>query len=153
MAVSISSFLSPNDVLLDLRAPDKITLLHELASRAEKSTGLCSGIIFAELAKREQLGSTGMGGGVAIPHARYGGLKTSFGLVARLRPAVDFEAIDSRPVDLVFLLLVPSAVEGEHLNMLAAVSRRMRSRDVTDKLRSTQDAKSFYAELTAQAQH
>ena len=101
-------------------------------------------VIVAELMKREQLGSTGMGGGVAIPHARYIGLKSRFGLVARLKPAVDFDAIDGMPVDLVFVLLVPSVAEGDHLNMLAAVSRRMRSREVTQKLRSIQDPDTFY---------
>ncbi|HET6390675.1 PTS sugar transporter subunit IIA [Hyphomicrobium sp.] len=150
MTVKISSFLVPNDVLLDFRARDKTTLLRELATRASLSTGLAVDVIVAELMKREQLGSTGMGGGVAIPHARYAGLKKPFGLVARLKPAIDFDAIDNLPVDLVFVLLVPSAVEGDHLNLLAAVSRRMRSREVTQKLRSLQDPEIFYRLLTAE---
>jgi PTS system nitrogen regulatory IIA component len=153
MTISISNFLSPNDVFLDLRAPDKTTLLQDLAQRAAKSAGLAPETIFAELQKREQLGSTGMGGGVAIPHARYQELKKPFGIFARFKPAVDFEAIDNKPVDLVFLLLVPAAAEGEHLNMLAAVSRRMRSREVTDKLRSIRDVKVFYREVTARTEH
>lgn len=150
MTTKISSFLAPNDVLLDIRAPDKISLLHDLATRASLSAGLPSDVILTELLKREQLGSTGMGGGVAIPHARYIGLKKPFGLVARLKPAVDFDAIDNHPVDLVFLLLVPSAADGDHLNMLAAVSRRMRSREITQKLRSLQDPEIFYRLITAE---
>lgn len=150
MTTKISSFLSPADVFLDVRAPNKISLLHELAARASPSTGLTSDVIVAELMKREQLGSTGMGGGVAIPHARYIGLKKPFGLVARLKPAVDFDAIDNLPVDLVFVLLVPAAAEGDHLNLLAAVSRRMRSREVTQKLRSLQDPDIFYRLITAE---
>ncbi len=150
MTTKISNFLAPNDVLLDIRAPDKISLLHDLATRASPSAGLPSDVILTELLKREQLGSTGMGGGVAIPHARYIGLKKPYGLVARLKPAVDFEAIDSLPVDLVFLLLVPSAADGDHLNMLAAVSRRMRSREITQKLRSLQDPDIFYRLITAE---
>ena len=150
MTTKISNFLAPNDVLLDIRAPDKMSLLHDLATRASPSAGLPSDVILTELLKREQLGSTGMGGGVAIPHARYIGLKKPYGLVARLKPAVDFEAIDSLPVDLVFLLLVPSAADGDHLNMLAAVSRRMRSREITQKLRSLQDPDIFYRLITAE---
>lgn len=150
MTTSISSFLSPSDVLLDVRSPDKLSLLRDLARHAAPSTGLSSDVIVTELMKREQLGSTGMGGGVAIPHARYLGLKKPFGLVARLKPAVDFEAIDDLPVDLVFVLLVPAAAEGDHLNMLAAVSRRMRSREVTQKLRVIQDPNIFYRLITAE---
>ncbi len=150
MTTTISSFLSPSDVLLDVRAPDKLSLLRDLARRAEPSAGLSGDDIVTELMKREQLGSTGMGGGVAIPHARYLGLKKPFGLVARLKPAVDFEAIDNLPVDLVFVLLVPAAAEGDHLNMLAAVSRRMRSREVTQKLRVIQDPDVFYRLITAE---
>jgi len=150
MSISISSFLSPSDVFLDVREPDKNSVLRDLARRAAPSVGLSSDAILAELLKREQLGSTGMGGGVAIPHARYAGLKKPFGLVARLKPAVDFEAIDGMPVDLVFVLLVPSAAEGDHLNVLAAVSRRMRSREVTQKLRFIQDKDIFYKLLTAE---
>jgi len=150
MTINISSFLSPNDVFLDVRAPDKLSLLRDLARRAAPSTDLSSDVIVTELMKREQLGSTGMGGGVAIPHARYIGLKKAFGLVARLKPAVDFEAIDNLPVDLVFVLLVPAAAEGDHLNVLAAVSRRMRSREVTQKLRVIQDPNIFYRLITAE---
>jgi len=150
MTTSISSFLSPSDVLLDVRSPDKLLLLRDLARHAAPSTGLSSDVIVTELMKREQLGSTGMGGGVAIPHARYPGLKKPFGLVARLKPAVDFEAIDNLPVDLVFVLLVPAAAEGDHLNILAAVSRRMRSREVTQKLRVIQDPNIFYRLIAAE---
>ncbi|WP_052699284.1 PTS sugar transporter subunit IIA [Hyphomicrobium sp. 99] len=150
MTINISSFLSPSDVFLDVRSPDKFSLLRDLAQRASPSTGLTSDMIVAELMKREQLGSTGVGGGVAVPHARYIGLKKPFGLVARLKPAVDFEAIDDLPVDLVFVLLVPSTADGDHLNMLAAVSRRMRSREVTQKLRSIQDPNIFYRLLIAE---
>lgn len=150
MTTSISSLLSPSDVFLDVRAPDKLSLLRDLARRAAPSTGLSGDLIVTELMKREQLGSTGMGSGVAIPHARYLGLKKPFGLVARLKPALDFEAIDNLPVDLVFVLLVPAAAEGDHLNVLAAVSRRMRSREVTQKLRVIQDPEIFYRLITAE---
>jgi nitrogen PTS system EIIA component len=144
MASSIVDFLSPNAVVLDLRAANKQSLLHALSEQASASTRLPSETIFAELNKRESLGSTGMGDGVAIPHATYSGLSQTFGLVARVKPPVDFEAIDGKPVDLVFLLMTPASGEKTHLNALAALSRRLRNRDVTGKLRTSADAVAFY---------
>jgi nitrogen PTS system EIIA component len=144
MASCIVDFLSPRAVILDLRATTKQSLLHALSEQASGFTKLSPETIFAELNKRESLGSTGMGDGVAIPHATYTGLSQTFGLVARLKPAVDFEAIDGKPVDLVFLLLTPAAAEKTHLNALAAISRRLRNREVTEKLRTTTDATAFY---------
>jgi len=144
MASSIINFLSPNAVILDLRAANKQSLLHALSEQASASTKLPAETIFAELSKRENLGSTGMGEGVAIPHATYSGLSTTFGLVARVKPPVDFEAIDGKPVDLVFLLLTPASGEKTHLNALAAISRRLRNREITEKLRTSADAAAFY---------
>lgn len=144
MASCIVSFLMPRAVMLDIRASSKLALLHTLSERASEFTGLPPETIFTELNKRESLGSTGMGGGVAIPHAAYPGLKQTFGLAARIRPAIDFEAIDDKPVDLVFLLLTPASAEKAHLNALAAVSRRLRTREVAEKLRTAPDAAAFY---------
>jgi PTS system nitrogen regulatory IIA component len=151
MASGISSFLSPCEVLLDIRAASKVSLLHELSERSADLTGLSPEYIFAELSKRENLGSTGMGDGVAIPHATYAGLKEPFGIAARIKPAIDFESIDSKPVDLVFLLLTPALSEKTHLNALAAVSRKLRNGDVTARLRAAVDRETFYGALTAGA--
>ena len=109
MSIGISSFLSPSAVVLDLRATDKTSLLHELSRRAVGIARLPRETVFAELDKRERLGSTGIGDGIAIPHAKYAGLTETIGLVARLKPALDFDAVDGRPVDLVFLLLAPAS--------------------------------------------
>ena len=150
MSIGISSFLSPSAVVLDLRATDKTSLLHELSRRAAGIARLPTETVFAELDKRERLGSTGIGDGIAIPHAKYAGLTETIGLVARLKPALEFDAVDGRPVDLVFLLLAPASSDKMHLNALAAVSRRLRNRDVIAKLRASPDAASFYSLLTSE---
>jgi PTS system nitrogen regulatory IIA component len=144
MSSCIPSFLSPGAVILDLRAATKPSLLHALSERASQPSGLPAETIFAELSKRESLGSTGMGDGIAIPHATYARLHRTFGLAARVKPAVDFDAIDGKPVDLVFLLLTPASSEKTHLNALAAISRRLRNRDVTEKLRAIAGPDGFY---------
>lgn len=91
---------------------DKPQLLKELSHRAASTLELDADVIAGELLERESLGTTGVGGGVAIPHARIEGLKRSFGLPARLRRPIDFEAIDGNPHDVVFALLVPATPEG-----------------------------------------
>ena len=105
--MKISDFLSPADVMLDVRASDKSRLLRQLSTQAAAEVGLDADEVSTQIAKREELGSTGVGNGVALPHARLKGLKAPFGLLARLRRGIDFEAIDDQPVDIVFLLLLP----------------------------------------------
>lgn len=151
MASCIIDFLSPHAIMLDVRAPTKIALLHTLSERASAATGLPAPTIFAELNKRESLGSTGMGDGIAIPHAAYADLKQPFGLIARLKPPVEFDAIDGKPVDLAFLLLTPAAADKAHLNALATVSRRLRNRDVVERLRTVNDEGAFYDILRGSA--
>src|SRR5262245_17675325 len=101
-AMKICDFLSPADVMLDLRAAKKRELLQDLAHRAAEKTNVSPEKIATELLKREQLGSTGTGGGVAIPHARLPELKKPFGMLIRLVQPIQFDAIDDKPVDLVF---------------------------------------------------
>jgi PTS system nitrogen regulatory IIA component len=103
--------------------------------------------VFEVLLERERLGTTGVGGGIAIPHGRLPGLTHMFGLFARLERPVDFEAIDERPVDLIFLLLAPSAAGADHLKALARVSRLLRDRSLVEKLRATESADALYALL------
>jgi PTS system nitrogen regulatory IIA component len=120
----IGDFLAPSDVLLDMAASDKTRLLRDLANHAASATGLRGGTIAAELLKRETLGSTGIGGGVAIPHAKVTGLNRAHGILARLREPIDFGAIDGAPVDIVFVLLLPATNDG--LDALACVARKLR---------------------------
>src|SRR5262245_28453755 len=102
--MSIPDFLSPAGVLIDVHANDKGGLLKELAAQAAASLELPGEVVLNELEKREQLGSTGVGGGIAIPHARLQAIKQPFGLLARLARPIEFDAVDGNPVDIVFLL-------------------------------------------------
>jgi PTS system nitrogen regulatory IIA component len=144
----VKDFLSPRHVLTDLRASDKTGVLQELARRASAALNIPVETISGELLRREQLGSTGMGNGIAIPHARIAGVKSPFGMLARLKQPVEFEAVDGQPVDLVFLLLVPASSQGEQLNVLACVSRRLRDREVLDALRGAKDSRALYRRMT-----
>ncbi|MBS0232485.1 MAG: PTS sugar transporter subunit IIA [Proteobacteria bacterium] len=148
--MKIKSFLRPESVLIDLRVPDKPALLRALAQVAANTVHVSSESVFTEIARREELGSTGIGEGVAIPHARVAGVEKAFALAARLRPPVNFDSIDGRPVDLVFLLVAPQSSNTEHLNLLAAVSRKLRDRSVVEQLRTSVDAEDFYRALTAE---
>jgi PTS system nitrogen regulatory IIA component len=151
LAMHIKDFLSPSDVVTDLRASNKTSVLQELARRAAAVLKMPADIISAELLKREQLGSTGMGDGIAIPHARVMGVKSQFGMLARLKEPVDFEAVDGQPVDLVFLLLGPASPQGEQLNVLACVARKLRDPATVQELRSAKDSQALYRRMTEDA--
>ena len=133
--MTIADLLAPGQVVLDLRVPDKRRLIGELARRAAAAVGLPADAVAEALDARERLGSTGMGAGVALPHARLAAAERPVGLFARLRPALDFDAIDGRTVDLVFLLLLPARARGDHLDVLAGVARRLRDAEVATALR------------------
>ena len=142
--MQIKEFLSRDDVLVELRASDKDALLRDLAARAAALAGIDAETVATEIDKREQLGSTGMGGGIAIPHARVAGVARPVGVLAKLKRAIDFAAIDGKPVDLVFLLLLPAASQGEQLTALAAVARRLRDPMTAESLRRAADPAEVY---------
>jgi len=121
--MNINDFLSPNDAMVETRVLDKVQLLEELSRRAAARLQLAPDLVADAILKREELGSTGMGSGVAIPHARFRDLRKPFGLLARLRKPIDFDSVDGRPVDIVFLLLAPVAPESDQLNALACVKQ------------------------------
>lgn len=137
--MEIEDFLSPSEVMLDVRAPDKVRLLRELARHAADKLGVASDAVTAALLKREELGSTGTGGGIAIPHARLDGVKKPFGMLVRLARAIDFDAIDGRPVDIVCLLLLPTHAQGEQLNALACAARALRDPETVREVRRAGD--------------
>jgi len=145
--MQIKEFLSPDDVLVDLRASGKDALLHDLAQLAAKAAGIDAAAATSAIDKREGLGSTGMGGGIAIPHARIAGLMKPVGVLAKLKRPIDFAAIDGNPVDLVFLLLLPLSQGGE-LTALAAVARKLRDAATAARLRGAADRAEVYAIIT-----
>jgi len=134
--MKISDLLSPADVMIDVRASQKGPLLRELAARAAASFSLPADQVTSHLLKREELGSTGTGNGIAIPHARLTGLQRPHGLLVKLKQGIEFDAIDRRPVDLVFVLLLPAAAENDALAALALVARTLRSPDTLVRLRA-----------------
>ena len=143
--MKISDLLSPVDVMIDVWASNKGRLLQELAAVAAANVGLPADQVTSHLLKREELGSTGTGNGIAIPHARLAGLKRPYGLLAKLKQGIEFDAIDGRAVDVVFVLLLPAAVESEALTALALVARTLRSPDTLARLRAAKDSAALHA--------
>jgi PTS system nitrogen regulatory IIA component len=141
-------FLDPQAVLPALRVNGKKQALQELASQAARLTGLPDGAIYEALLQRERLGSTGIGEGIAIPHGKLAGLTRIFGLVARLDKPVNFEALDSQPVDVLFLLLAPEGAGADHLKALARVARVLREPGLIERVRATRDREALYAIMT-----
>ena len=137
----------PDAVLACVKASGKKALLADLAHRAAGLHGVDERRVFDLLIERERLGSTGIGGGLAIPHGRLPGLDRPRGLFARLGHPIDFDSIDERPVDLVFLLLAPEGAGADHLKALARVSRLLRDRALVEKLRATEKSDALYALL------
>lgn len=146
--MNITDFLSAADVAIDVRAADKAGLLKELACRAAAVVNLAADMVIAEIEKRDELGSTGIGRGVAIPHARLREIKKPIGLLTRLKSSIEFDAIDGRPVDIVFLLMLPAASQLDQLNALAAVARKLRDADVLRKMRSATSTTELYRAVT-----
>jgi nitrogen PTS system EIIA component len=142
---NLSDLLVPDAVLTDIAVPNKKSALQQMAAAAAGLTGIDVKLILERLLERERLGSTGFGGGVAIPHGKIDGLDQVVGLVARLAEPVEFQAIDAMPVDLIFLLLSPPDAGVEHLKALARVSRRLRDRAFVAKLRGAGSNDALYA--------
>lgn len=147
--MQLADYLSEKNTLVDVQASTKTGLLSNLCARAAVAASSDARTISCEILKREELGSTGVGGGVAIPHARIQGLKSAFGVLARLQKPIDFEAIDGEPVDIVFLLLLPTATSGEDLNVLAAVARRLRNAEALRALRQARNGAAFHGAMVA----
>jgi len=141
----LSDLLAPEAVVAALAVPNKKALFQQLAAIAGKLVEIDPRVVVERLGDRERLGSTGFGGGVAIPHGKIEGLERVVGVFARLAQPIDFNAIDDMPVDLVFLLLSPPDAGVEHLKALARVSRRLRDRTFVAKLRGAGSEDALYA--------
>lgn len=126
----------------------KKRLFHDLGDMAEACFGLEQSIVVDALLERENLGPTGVGHGVALPHARLPGLTKVCGLFLRLKKPLDFDAVDRQPVDLVFTLFAPEEAGVEHLKALALVSRTLRDEGICAKLRANEDPSTVYTILT-----
>ena len=146
--MQLSDIISSGSVLPHLKATSKRQLLQELANEGARITGIEPQVIFETLLRREKLGSTGLGEGIAIPHGKFAALDKVHGVFARLAAPVKFESVDDNPVDLVFLLLAPESAGADHLKALARISRLLRDHSVVEKLSGTDNAAGLYAILT-----
>ena len=145
----LSDILSSAAVRSQAQVSSKKRLFHDLADMAAAAYGLDAAATLDALQERESLGATGVGHGVALPHARIPGLDHVAGLFLRLEKPMDFDAVDRQPVDLVFALLAPDSPGVEHLKALALVSRTLRDPDLRAKLRANDDPDALHAVLAA----
>jgi PTS system nitrogen regulatory IIA component len=146
--MDLGDLLKPEGVFAGLKVKSKKQALIELAQRAAQVTGLEERLVFDTLLQRERLGSTGVGRGIAVPHARIPGLKRIAAIFAQLDEPIDFDAPDGEPVDLLFVLLAPEHAGADHLKALARISRVLRDPSALEKLRQARDRKAIFAVLT-----
>jgi PTS system nitrogen regulatory IIA component len=141
----LANLLSAEQVLLDLEASSKKRVFEQAGMLFEARLGLARSTIFDSLFAREKLGSTGLGQGVAIPHGRIKGLKQAAGAFLRLATPVPFDSPDGRPVDLLFVLLVPEQATEQHLQILSELAQRFSERAFREKLQAAPDTASIVA--------
>jgi len=145
--MQLGDFLDFDAITSRLSGGNKKSLLQQLANLAAQQLGTTPAEILATVTEREQLGSTGFGQGVAIPHGKIDGLTRIYCLFARLSEPIEYKAIDGKPVDLVFLLLSPSDAGAEHLKALASISRVTRHLPTLDKMRGARSRDALAAVL------
>jgi PTS system nitrogen regulatory IIA component len=147
--IDIADILSPQGVFVDLKAStSKRQVLKELAEHAAGLVDIDAQQLLGALLERERLGTTGVGHGIAIPHARLDQLDKVVGLFAKLSEPIDFEALDDQPSDLIFMLLAPNSADADSLKALARVSRVLRDTGLQQRLRQARDADAVYRMLT-----
>lgn len=146
--MDLSKLLIPGAVRVLGQMTSKKRLFQELGEIAGQAYGLNGAQAFDGLQEREILGPTGVGNGIALPHARLEGLTRIHGLFVRLEKPLEYDSVDRQPIDLAFCLLAPKDSGVEHLKALAQVSRTMRDAGVCAKLRANSDAAKLYAILT-----
>jgi nitrogen PTS system EIIA component len=149
--MSIDDWLDRRAITPKLQAHTKQQALSLLAETAARVFALDAGAVLEALLAREQAGSTGVGEGVAVPHARVAGLDRMRGLFLRLESPVDFDAIDGAPVDLIFALFAPPDAGSEHLRSLARVARMLRQKELRQQLRQARTPDAIHALLAQPA--
>lgn len=140
----ISHILAPAHICADFAADDKAVIFEQAATLFEDMADIKRKLIINALAQREQLGSTGLGQGVAIPHGRIKGLKTSLGAFIRCSSGIDFGAPDDKPVDLIFIMLVPEQANESHLNLLSELAQMFSGREFREALLAAPDSAAIY---------
>ncbi|MEO1139480.1 MAG: PTS sugar transporter subunit IIA [Pseudomonadota bacterium] len=146
--MQFTEILRPEAVRVFSSVSSKKRLLHELGGIADSAYGLDHSRAVEALLERENLGPTGVGHGVALPHARMEGLDHVVGALVLLQTPIDFSSVDRQPVDLAFALFAPHDAGVEHLKALALVSRTLRDTSICAKLRANEDPATLYTILT-----
>ncbi len=149
----IAKLLPPSNIMLDLDVTSKKRLFEQAGLLFENNQGVARSTVFDSLFARERLGSTGLGQGVAIPHGRIKGLKEAVGAFVRLSSAVAFDAPDGKPVNLVFVLLVPEQANEQHLQILSELAQMFSDRELRGQLASDADLASLHQHITAWIPH
>jgi len=147
--MNIIDILSPSNIVNTVNVSSKKRALEKLVELVTKENpDLIEEEIFESLVSRERLGSTGIGHGVAIPHGRVQTGGKSIGVFLQLQDAIDFDAIDGKPVDLIFGLLVPKDSTDEHLQILASLATLFSNEDMCDNIRQANDANEIHSLIT-----
>ncbi len=141
----IASLLSADNVVADLDASSKKRVFEQVGLLFENHQGIARSTVYDALFAREKLGSTALGLGVAIPHGRIKGLKAAVGAFVRLATPVQFDAPDGKPVNLVFVLLVPEAANDQHLQLLSELAQMFSTRSFRDQVGAAADAPAIHA--------
>ncbi len=147
--MQFANLVTPKAIRLFGTIKSKKRLFQEIAETAEAAWGIDAAQAVDALKERESLGSTGVGQGVALPHARIDGIEQVRGVFVRLEKTLDYGSVDRAPVDLVFALFAPRDAGVEHLKALALVSRTLRDSGLRSKLRANTDNDKLFAILTA----
>mmetsp|Transcript_17998 Transcript_17998/g.27428 ORF Transcript_17998/g.27428 Transcript_17998/m.27428 type:complete len:155 (+) Transcript_17998:5406-5870(+) len=145
--MDLGNLLKPEAVKVVTSATSKKRLLHEIADLVQHAYDLNAGLVVEALIGREALGPTGVGHGVALPHARLDGITSVMGAFVLLDKPIDFDSVDRQPVDIAFALFAPEEAGVEHLKALALVSRTLRDPAICAKLRANPNAATLYAIL------
>lgn len=146
--MKISDIITVDSIALSVKAKNKRQLLQELSQLATTATNVNERTIFDILLERENLGSTGFGGGVALPHGRLSELNKVHGFFIKLATTLDYNSIDGKPIDMLFLLLSPESSGADHLTALAQISRILKDNNMVSKLREATDKEEIYALLS-----
>jgi PTS system nitrogen regulatory IIA component len=149
----IAKLLPQSNIVLDLDVTSKKRMFEQAGLLFENNQGVARSSVFDSLFARERLGSTGLGQGVAIPHGRIKGLKEAVGAFVRLSNGVAFDAPDGKPVNLVFVLLVPEQATEQHLQILSELAQMFSDRELRERLAGDADAGSLHQHISDWAPH
>jgi PTS system nitrogen regulatory IIA component len=147
--MELANILIKGSIITCAKVSSKRQLLQKFADEIANDIDVPAATIFNTLIAREQLGSTGLGNGIAIPHGKLDGINGVKAVFARLEQPIDFDSVDEMPIDLAIMLIAPTGAGADHLKALAKVARLLRSESVVKRLRETRDIDKLHEILTA----